>query len=206
MDKGRILDLKAEHDKLSLAGAILLLTFAQSGPDLCSVQEFKTKLKDDTMTLLKSAETQRQVNLKTLLEEISEKLKHDVLTAVERYGVGENQINVENLTAKLTELTDKENKIRHLLSKVQVSIELSSKYLVAVNLELYDCRSENPRVFAGHDCVADGRTHENSTRIFKLARGSDATRRKFSPIDFAQSRRLRGTLRENRRGMFKLIK
>lgn len=115
MDKCRILDLKREIDKLTLTGAILLFTFTLSGPDLCSVQEFKLKLKDDILTLIKSAENSGQTDLKALLEEIAEKLKQDILKGVEQYGVGQNQINGGSMTLNLTELIDKKHKIRHLL-------------------------------------------------------------------------------------------
>ncbi|EEB10667.1 conserved hypothetical protein [Pediculus humanus corporis] len=114
MDKGRILDLKKEHEKLILIGAVLLLAFAQSGPDLCSIQDFKNKLKDDILTLL-NADNQERHDLKVVLEEISEKLKHDIVKAVDQYDVGRNQINVGNLALKLGELTDKNHKIKCLL-------------------------------------------------------------------------------------------
>ena len=122
MDKGRILDLKKEHEKLILMGAVLLLAFAQSGPDLCSIQDFKNKLKDDILTLL-NADNQERHDLKVVLEEISEKLKHDIVKAVDQYDVGRNQINVGNLALKLGELTDKNHKIKCLLREYNLNFQ-----------------------------------------------------------------------------------
>lgn len=117
MDVGRILHLKREHDRAVLAGAILLLTYGQSGSDLCSISDFKMKLKDDVLTLLKSADSGEPKDMKILLEEISEKLKDDIKSSVELYGTTKSQTGVEYLTEKLYELTDPEHKILVLLSK-----------------------------------------------------------------------------------------
>lgn len=111
------MSLRSEFRKLTLAGAVLLITYSQSGPDLCSISELKEQLKNHVMTLLESLEEQGIGDLKNILENISVQLIHDLTQAVSKYGVGQNQLNVAVLPGQILEVTDSDHRIASLLSK-----------------------------------------------------------------------------------------
>lgn len=117
VDEARILSLRSEFRKLTLAGAVLLLTYSQSGPDLCSISALKEQLKNHVMTLLEGLEEQGVGELRNILENISVQLIHDLTQAVEKYGVGQNQLNVAVLPGQILEVADPDHRIASLLSK-----------------------------------------------------------------------------------------
>lgn len=116
VDESRILDLTNEFRKSTLAGAILLLTYSQSGPDLCSISELKEQLKNHVMTLLENLE-EHSTGLRGLLESIAVQLTHDLTQAVEKYGVGHNQLNVATLPGQILEVAEQDHRIANLLRK-----------------------------------------------------------------------------------------
>lgn len=117
VDEVRIMSLRSEFRKLTLAGAVLLVTYSQSGPDLCSISALKEQLKNHVMTLLESLEEQGIGELRNILENISVQLIHDLTQAVDKYGVGQNQLNVAVLPGQILEVTDPDHRIASLLRR-----------------------------------------------------------------------------------------
>lgn len=117
IDEKRLLDLAKEYKKLNLAGAILLLTYTQAGQDLCSIAEFKQQLKENTLTLIENFQREENKDLKTFLQDISAKLKQDLLEAFEKYGIKVNHEQLPDLESQIPELANNDHKVLVLLSK-----------------------------------------------------------------------------------------
>ncbi|XP_015433465.1 PREDICTED: T-complex protein 11-like protein 1 [Dufourea novaeangliae] len=115
LDQGRLLELRDKTSRLSVIGAVILLSNNTIGPPIHGVSSFKKNIKQHLNVLLESVHSNK--DLETAMPNIVLQLKADVKLTLQEIQAAPLSSELETLLeGQILELVKQEHKIRHLIS------------------------------------------------------------------------------------------